>query len=135
MRHSTQVPPDPGTLGPGENSPSPGAAFPLLSVIPPPHRREYVGGEAGSGGGLGALTAPVGTFSAASHRPSTLRSPAFASSIILLGIISAVRSARRLTAARAVSKATPMRRVVSGSKVWPLKIRSNGHRGVLLKAS
>ena len=42
-------------------------------------------GEAGSGGGLGALTAPVGTFSAASHRPSTLRSPAFASSMIFLG--------------------------------------------------
>jgi len=47
-----KVPPDPGALGPGENSPSPGAAFPLLSIMPPPHRREYVGGEAGSGGGL-----------------------------------------------------------------------------------
>src|SRR5262249_60795342 len=99
MRHSTQVPPDPGTIGPGENSPSPGAAFPLLSVIPPPHRREYVGGEAGSGGGLGALTAPVGTFSAASHRPSTLRSPAFASSMIFFAILSSVRSARGFTSA------------------------------------
>src|SRR5262249_39667421 len=79
------------------------------------------GGEAGSGGGLGALTAPVGTFSTASHRPSTLRSPAFASSMIFLAIISSVRSAGRLTAARAVSKATPMRRVLSGSKVSPLK--------------
>jgi hypothetical protein len=70
---------------------------------------------------LGALTAPVGTFSAASHRRSTLRSPAFASSMIVLAIISSVRSPGRLTAARAVSKATPMRRVASGSKVWPLK--------------
>jgi hypothetical protein len=41
--------------------------------------------------------------------------------MIFLAIISSVRSAGRLTAARAVSKATPMRRVVSGSKVWPLK--------------
>ena len=31
-----KVPPDPGALGPGENSPSPGAAFPLLSIMPPP---------------------------------------------------------------------------------------------------
>jgi len=79
------------------------------------------GGEVGSGGGLGALTAPVGAFSAASHKTSTLRSPAFASSMIFLAIISSVRSAGRLTAARAVSKATPTRRVVSGSKFWPFK--------------
>jgi len=38
----------------------------------------------------GTLTAPAGTFSAASHRPSTLRSPAFASSMIFLAIISSV---------------------------------------------
>ena len=79
------------------------------------------GGEARSGGGLGALTAPVGTFSAASHRPSTLRSPAFASSMIVPAIIASLRPAGRLTAARAVSKATPTRRVVSGSKVSPFK--------------
>jgi hypothetical protein len=79
------------------------------------------GGEAGSGGGLGALIAPAGTFSAASHKTSTLRSPAFASSIIVVAIISSLRSAGRLTAARAVSKAMPMRRAVSGSNVWPLK--------------
>src|SRR5262245_4089743 len=79
------------------------------------------GGEAGSGEGLGALTAPLGTLSAASNRPSTLRSPAVASSMIFLAIISSVRSPGRLTAARADSKATPMRRVVSGSKYWPYK--------------
>jgi bifunctional non-homologous end joining protein LigD len=44
-----------------------------------------LGGEAGSGGGLGALTAPAGTLSAASHKTSTWRSPAFASSMIFLG--------------------------------------------------
>jgi len=80
-----------------------------------------LGGEAGSGRGLGALTAPAGTFSAASHKTSTLRSPAFASPMIVLAIISSVRSPGRLIAARAVSKATPTRRVVSRSKVWPLK--------------
>src|SRR5215468_3249622 len=36
-------------------------------------------------------------------------------------IISSVRSVGRLTAARAVSNAMPMRRAVSGSKFWPLK--------------
>src|SRR5258708_10427808 len=41
--------------------------------------------------------------------------------MIFLAIISKVRSAGRLTAARAVSKATPTRRVVSGSKFWPFK--------------
>src|SRR5262249_42856974 len=76
--------------------------------------------KAGSGGGLGAMIAPVGTFSAASQKTSTLRSPAFASSMIFLAIISSVRSPGRLTAARADSKATPMRRTVSGSKFWPL---------------
>src|SRR5262249_47612106 len=87
-------------------------------------------GEAGSGGGLGALTAPVGTFSAASHRPSTLRSPAFASSMIFLAIISSVRSPGRLTAARTDSKATPTRRVVSGSKLWPCKKGLMGTRAL-----
>src|SRR5262249_46587225 len=79
------------------------------------------GGEAGSGGGLGTLIAPAGTFSAASHKTSTLRSPAFASSISVLAIISSLRSARRFMAAPASSNATPRRRVVSGSKVWPCK--------------
>jgi len=54
-----------------------------------------LGGEAGSGGGLGALIALAGTFSAASHKTSTLRSPAFASSMIFWAIISSVRSAGR----------------------------------------
>jgi len=67
------------------------------------------------------LTAPVGAFSAASHKTSTSRSPAFASSMIVLAIISSLRSARRLMAARAVSNAMPTRRAVSGSKVWPFK--------------
>src|SRR6516164_1811590 len=80
-----------------------------------------LGGEAGSGGGLGALTALGGTFSAASHKTSTLRSPAFASSMIVLAIISSLRSPRRLMAARAVSNAMPTRRAVSGSKVWPFR--------------
>jgi hypothetical protein len=80
-----------------------------------------LGGEAGSGGGLGALTALGGAFSAASHKTSTLRSPAFASSMIVLAIISSLRSPRRLMAARAVSNAMPTRRAVSGSKVWPFK--------------
>src|SRR5262245_9887992 len=78
------------------------------------------GGETGSGGGLGALT-NAGAFSAAPPKTSTSRSPAFASSMIFLAIISSVRSPGRLTAARADSKATPMRRVVSGSKFWPCK--------------
>src|SRR4029077_13724032 len=47
-----------------------------------------LGGEAGRGGGLGALTSPAGTFSAASHKTSTSRSPAFASSMIVLAMIS-----------------------------------------------
>src|SRR5262249_39579085 len=80
-----------------------------------------LGGEAGSGGGLGALIAPAGTLSAASHKTSTLRSPALASSMIVLAIISSLRSARRLMAARAVSNAMPSRRMVSGSKVSPFK--------------
>ena len=67
------------------------------------------------------MTAPAGTFSAASHKTSTLRSPAFASSMIVLAIISSVRSPGRLTAARAIWNATPSRRMVSGSKVWPCK--------------
>jgi len=78
-----------------------------------------LGGEAGSGGGLGALTAPAGTFSAASDKTSTLRSPAFASSMILLAMISSLRSRGHLMAARAISNATPRRRTVSGSKVCP----------------
>jgi hypothetical protein len=79
------------------------------------------GVEAGSGGGLGALIAPAGTFSAASHKTSTSRSPAFASSMIALAMFSSLRSRGHLIAARAISNATPRRRVVSGSKVWPLK--------------
>jgi hypothetical protein len=79
------------------------------------------GGEAGSGGGLGALTSPAGTLSAASHKTSTLRSPAFASSMILLAMISSLRSRGHLMAARAISNATPRRRKVSGSKFWPCK--------------
>jgi len=67
------------------------------------------------------LVSNFGTFSAASHRRSTLRSPAFASSMIVPAIIASLRPAGRLTAARAVSKATPTRRVVSGSKVSPFK--------------
>jgi hypothetical protein len=68
-----------------------------------------LGGEAGSGGGLGALTAPAGTFSAASDKTSTLRSPAFASSMMLLAMISSLRSRGHLMAARAISNATPSR--------------------------
>jgi hypothetical protein len=63
----------------------------------------------------------IGTFSAASDNTSTLRSPAFASSMILLAIISSLRSRGHLMAARAISNATPRRRVVSRSKVWPCK--------------
>src|SRR5262249_39622110 len=80
-----------------------------------------LGGEAGSGGGLGELIAPAGTFSAASHKTSTLRSPAFASSMIVLAIISSLRPPGRLMAARAVSNAMPTRRAVSGSKVGPFR--------------
>ncbi len=68
-----------------------------------------------------ALTAPAGGFSAASHKTSTLRSPAVASSMIVLAMISSLRSRGRLIAARAVSNAMPRRRMVSGSKVWPFK--------------
>jgi hypothetical protein len=56
-----------------------------------------LGGEAGSGGGLGALTAPEGTFSAASDKTSRLRSPAFASLMILLAMISSLTAATQLT--------------------------------------
>ena len=70
---------------------------------------------------MGALTAPAGGFSAASHKTSTLRSPAFASSMIVLAMISSLRSPGRLIAARAVSNAMPRRRMISGSKVWPFK--------------
>src|SRR5262249_29841077 len=66
------------------------------------------GGETRSGGGLGALIAPVGTFSAASHRPSTSRSPAVASSMIFLAIISSVRSPWTLTAAQADPQVPPI---------------------------
>ncbi len=47
------------------------------------------------------------TFSAASHKTSTLRSPDFASSMILAAIASSVRWARRgaRRAARAISNA------------------------------
>ena len=82
---------------------------------------ERSGGEAGGRGGLGALTAPARAFSAASHKTSTLRSPAFASSMIVLAMISSLRSRGHLIAARAISNAMPRRRAVSGSKVWPLK--------------
>jgi nitrate/nitrite transporter NarK len=47
-----------------------------LMPFPPEAQNEesgLLGGEAGSKGGLGALTAP-GTFSVASHKTSTLRS-------------------------------------------------------------
>jgi len=76
---------------------------------------------------LGALTAPAGAFSAASHKTSTLRSPAFASSMIVLAIISSVRSAWRVIAKRAISNAMPMRRTVSGSNLWPLRMVGLGH--------
>src|SRR6266700_3691011 len=78
-----------------------------------------------------ALTAPAGGFSAASHKTSTLRSPAVASSMIVLAMISSLRSRGRLIAARAVSNAMPRRRMVSGSKVWPFKKGLMGHEGVL----
>src|SRR5947209_10296802 len=67
------------------------------------------GGAAGGRGGLGAVSAGAGTLSAAEHKTSALRSPAIASSMIVLAIISSVRSPRRLTAARAISNAMPTR--------------------------
>ena len=73
----------------------------------------------GGGGGLGALTAGPGTFSAVSHKTSILRSPAVASLMIVLAIISSVAWPGRFTAARTISNAMPTRRMVSGSKRWP----------------
>ncbi len=75
------------------------------------------------------------TFSAASHKTSTLRSPDFASSMILAAIASSARwtrcGARR--AARAISNAMPMRRVVSGSNIWPSKNgRTSSHTRCVL---
>src|SRR5215813_9264704 len=70
---------------------------------------------------MGALIPHAGKFSAAVLKTSTSRSPAFASSMIFLAIISSVRSPGRLMAARAVSNAMPTRRAVSGSKVWPFR--------------
>jgi hypothetical protein len=98
-----------------------GLPFRPLARLAQDEKSGVLGGEAGSGGGLGALTAPAGAFSAASHKTSTLRSPAFASSMIVLAMTSSLRSRRHLIAARAISNATPRRRTVSGSKVWPLK--------------
>jgi len=91
-----------------------GLCLPFRTLAPLAQDEEsgLLGGEEGGGRGLGALTAPASAFSAASPKTSTSRSPAFASSMILLTIISSVRSAGRLTAARAVSKATPMRPAV-----------------------
>jgi len=71
-------------------------------------------------GGLGAIS-HAGKFSAALLKTSTSRSPAFASSMIFLAITSSVRSPGRLRAARTVSNAMPMSRVVSGSKFWSSK--------------
>ena len=79
----------------------------------------------GGGRGLGALTPGPGTFSAVSHKTSILRSPAVASLMIVL--ISSVASRGRFTAARAISNAMPMRRMVSGSKRWPSR---NGRMGM-----
>jgi hypothetical protein len=80
------------------------------------------GGEEEGGGGL-ALTSAADAFSAASHKTSTLRSPAFASAMIFAAIISSVRQTRSdaRRPARAISNARPMRRVVSESKLWPFR--------------
>src|SRR5262244_3980634 len=48
-------------------------SFRPLVRLAPNEESGLLGGEAGSGGRLGALTAPAGTFSAASHKTSTLR--------------------------------------------------------------
>src|SRR5262245_3446790 len=99
----------------------PSLSFRPLARLAQDEESGRLGGEAGSGGGLGALTAPAGTFSAASDKTSRLCSPAFASSMILLAMISSLRSRGHLMAARAISNATPRTRTVSGSKVWPCK--------------
>ena len=79
----------------------------------------------GPGGGPGpsrkGYISHAGKFSAALLKTSTSRSPAFASSMIFLAITSSVRSAGRLIAARTVSNAMPISRVVSGSKFWSPK--------------
>src|SRR5215471_10500123 len=71
--------------------------FRTLARLAQDEESGLLGGEEGGGRGLGALTAPGSAFSAASPKTSTSRSPTFASSMILLTIISSVRSAGRLT--------------------------------------
>jgi hypothetical protein len=63
------------------------------------------------------VIAGAGTLSAAEHKTSTSRSPAVASSMIVLANTSSIRLVGRLTAARAISNAMPTRRVVSEFEV------------------
>jgi hypothetical protein len=65
----------------------------------------WPGDEAGSGGGLGALTAPAGAFSAASHKTSTLRSQPTDRH---LGM-GPHRPPRRLQSSRAINAGTHLR--------------------------
>ena len=87
---------------------------------------EAPGGEARGGRGLGSLIITRGlgrsACNAASQRRSGSFSPAFASSIIFWATASRVGltgPSVRSSATRAISKAMPMRRVVSGSNLWP----------------
>ena len=83
------------------------------------------GGEAGGGRGLGSVTIAWRHASkAASHSRPGSRSPAFASSMIFWATASRVGAdgpSACWRATRAISKATPRRRAVSGSNLWPCK--------------
>jgi hypothetical protein len=82
------------------------------------------GDEARGRGGLGALTAGRKCFKAPSHRRSGSRSPAFASSMIFRATASRIGSAWSGVARSdpsAISKAMPIKRTVSPSKLWPSK--------------
>jgi hypothetical protein len=82
------------------------------------------GYEARGRGGLGGLTADRKSFKAPSHRRSGSRSPAFASSTIFRPIASRIGLACSGVARSdpsAISKAMPIKRTVSPSKLWPSK--------------
>ena len=81
------------------------------------------GGLPGGGGGLGSLINIV-AFKAPSQSRSGSRSPAFASSMIFCATPCRVGDATlsaRWRGTRAISKATPRRRAVSASNLWPCK--------------
>ena len=121
VRLNEHLEPTPADLGLRHCLEAAGLALPLrpLAGLAQVQEPRSAGGETGVRGGLESLTiAGRRTCNAASHRRPGSRSPALASSIIFFATASRVGLTMPSVcwrATRAISKAMPMRRVVSAS--------------------